>query len=76
MRRLGQILTILGAIVGIGAALAMILPVELAGVSWLIAVGLLKLTLAASLGMIAGGAVLQRIARRTEERERLLPPAD
>lgn len=74
MRRFGQLLAVVGSIIGIAAALTMILPLHLAGISWLIAVGLIKLTLAASLGLIAGGAVLQRIARRAEERERLPPP--
>jgi hypothetical protein len=51
---------------------------DMVGLSWLIAVGLVKLTFVSSLGLIAGGAVLQRIANRSEERERLLsqPPAD
>jgi hypothetical protein len=52
----------------------MALPMHLAGISWLIAVGLIKLTFAASLGLIGGGAILQRIARRNDERARLAPP--
>ena len=49
-------------------------PIQLVGLSWLIAVGLAKLTFVAALGLVAGGAVLQRLARRAEERERLSPP--
>jgi hypothetical protein len=60
--------------VGSAAALAIALPIHITGISWLIAVGLIKLTFAASLGLIGGGAVLQRIARRNEERARLAAP--
>jgi protein-S-isoprenylcysteine O-methyltransferase Ste14 len=76
MRRFGQLLAVLGLLIGGAAAIAIIFPVHLVGISWLIAVGLIKLTFATSLGLIAGGAVLQRIARRTEERERLSAPLE
>jgi hypothetical protein len=49
----------------------MLLGLSVPGVSWLIAVGLVKLTLIASGGLIAAGAVLQRLARRAEDRARL-----
>ena len=58
------------------AALGVLTSANISGIQWLMAVGLVKLTLAASLGMIAGGAVLQRVARRSEERGRLSPPRD
>jgi HAMP domain-containing protein len=74
MRRLGQLLAALGLVVGGVLGLAMSVPLHLAGISWLIAVGLAKLTFAAALGLIAGGAVLQRIGRRSEERTRLSAP--
>jgi hypothetical protein len=74
MRRFGKFLAALGLLIGLGAAIAVGFPVHIAGVSWLMAVGLIKLTFAAALGLMAGGAVQQRIARRTEERERLSPP--
>lgn len=74
MRRFGQALAVLGLFVGAGAAIATAFPVHLVGISWLIAVGLIKLTFAASVGLMAGGAVLQRIAKRAEERERLFAP--
>jgi hypothetical protein len=73
MRRLGQALAFLGLLVGGAAVIAVTVPVHIVGIAWLIGVGLIKLTFAASLGLMAGGAVLQRIARRTEERERLSP---
>jgi hypothetical protein len=76
MRRFGKVLEILGVIIGGVAALGVLPSVNLSGIPWLMAVGLVKLTLAASLGMIATGAVLQRIARLSEERGRLSPPRD
>jgi hypothetical protein len=63
-----------GSLHWIAAGVAVVLPGHLAGVSWLLAIGMIRLTLTASLGLMAGGAVLQRIAHRTEERERLAPP--
>jgi hypothetical protein len=74
MRRFDQLLAVLGLLIGGAAAIAISFPVHLIGISWLIALGLIKLTFATSLGLMAGGAVLQRIARRTEERERLSAP--
>lgn len=76
MRRFGQILAALGLLVGGAAAIAMSFPVHLVGISWLIAVGLVKLTFAASLGLMAGGAVLLRTATRSEERSRLSAPRE
>jgi len=74
MRRLGQVLAFLGLLIGGATAIALTLPVHLAGIAWLVAVGLVKLTFVASFGLIAGGAVLQRIAGRNEERARLASP--
>jgi hypothetical protein len=71
MRVLGTILLVLGALVGSGVGVGMLLGLSVPGVSWLIAVGLVKLTLIASGGLIAAGAVLQRLARRAEDRARL-----
>jgi hypothetical protein len=71
MRVLGTILVVLGALVGSGVGVGMLLGLSVPGVSWLIAVGLVKLMLIASGGLIAAGAVLQRLARRAEDRARL-----
>lgn len=71
MRVLGTILLVLGALIGTGIGIGMLLGVSVPGVPWLVAVGLVKLTLIASAGMIAGGAVLQRLAKRVEDRERV-----
>ena len=73
MRGLGRALTALGVVVGVGLGVAMLAPVHLVGVTWLIAAGLAKLTFAASLGLIGAGAALQRMALRADERAKLAP---
>jgi hypothetical protein len=71
MRLLGTLLLVLGCLLGCAVGVGLLLGVEVPGVSWLIAVGLVKLTLIASGGLMAGGAVLHRLARRVDERSRL-----
>jgi hypothetical protein len=73
MRLLGGVLLALGVGIGIAVALGMLVGIDIPGVSWLVAVGLVKLTLIASGGLIAAGAVLQRLARRSDDRERIGP---
>lgn len=68
MRRLGQLLMGLGVVVGGGVGLAMLLHVTLPGVSWLMALGIAKLTLAASVGLLGAGAFMQRLANRRDQR--------
>ena len=70
MRLLGTALLAAGALIGTGVGIAMLLGLGVPGVSWLVAVGLTKLTLLAAGGLIAGGAVLQRLAKAAEDRER------
>ena len=69
MRRVGQFLAALGLVLGTFVALSLFLPLTVSGWSWLIAVGMVKLSLLSSLGLIAGGAFLQRLARRREQLE-------
>jgi hypothetical protein len=71
MRRFGQLLMLLGLGVGGAVGLALLMHVSIPGVSWLVALGLAKLSLAGSAGLLAGGAVLQRVAARREERGQL-----
>jgi hypothetical protein len=71
MRSLGTALLILGILLGSSIGIGMLLGVTVPGVSWLVAVGLTKLTLIASGGLIAAGALLQRLAKRGEDRARL-----
>jgi hypothetical protein len=65
---------ILGALVGGAVGLGILLGLSIPGVSWIVAVALAKLSLVASGGLMAGGAVLQRLAARQAEPPRL-PPA-
>lgn len=68
MRVLGTTLLVLGVLVGCSVGVGMLLGVSVPGVSWLLAVGLAKLTLIASAGLMAAGAMLQRLAKRSEAR--------
>lgn len=61
-------------LVGIAVSLALIAGVTMPGLPWLVTVGLVKLSYIASVGLIAAGAVLKRLAKRAEDdarRERL-----
>jgi hypothetical protein len=75
MRHVGDLLMRLGAALGAAVGLGTLFGIGLHGLSWLVMVGLVKLTLAGALGLIAGGAVLRRLALRAEQRERQLPPS-
>jgi hypothetical protein len=67
---------LLGVGVGSAVGLAMLLNVSLSNLPWIVAVGLAKLTLLASGGLLASGAVLQRLATRRDTEARLAPPSD
>jgi DNA-binding MarR family transcriptional regulator len=76
----GRVLLWLGLVIGIVGSLGLTMGFHLTGFAWLVAIGLAKLTLAASLGLMAGGAVLQRLSHREEQRRALqgqnsTPPA-
>jgi membrane protein required for beta-lactamase induction len=68
MRRLGQFLMVLGALVGVFVALGMLTGRGFPGASWLVNVALAKLTLIGAGGLMAGGAVSVRLANRQEQR--------
>jgi hypothetical protein len=74
MRTLGTLLLALGVLLGIVIGVGLLLGVQLPGLSWIVAVGLTKLALIASGGLMAGGAVLHRLARRADQRARLAAP--
>ncbi len=74
MRRLGSILIGSGVVVGLGVVVAMLGVIPLPVMPWIVSVGLAKLTLLASGGLMGAGAVCNRLALRREQRE-LLPPA-
>ena len=63
MRRFGSVLMVLGAIVGVATGLAVLTGVDIPGVgSWLVAVAVAKLGFIAAFALIAGGAILRRVA--------------
>jgi hypothetical protein len=66
MKRLGTILMALGALLGIAVFGAIGLHWGYPGAGWLLNVALAKITLAGAGGLMGGGAVLQRVARRDE----------
>jgi hypothetical protein len=66
MKRIGTALIGLGAAVGAAVGLAILVHIGLPGVPWIVNVALAKLGLAASGGLMAGGAVSLRLAKRRE----------
>ena len=71
MRRFGSILMALGVLVGVGTGVAVLTGVDVPGVgSWLVAVAVAKLGFIAGFTLIAAGAMLRRIASRSEQ----IPP--
>jgi hypothetical protein len=75
MRRIGQLLMALGAAVGVFVALAIAAHLGLAGAPWLVRVALAKLGLIAAGGLMAGGAIAVRLAKRHEQRQLRSRPA-
>ena len=71
MRSLGTLLLILGLLIGVIGGAGLMAGLHVTGWAWLVTIGLAKLTLLASGGLMAGGAILQRLARR-EDAQRLL----
>jgi membrane protein implicated in regulation of membrane protease activity len=73
MHRLGLLLLWLGAIVGAVVALGLVVSnvatIDLHGLAWWMALGVVKLTLLGSAGLMTAGAALLRLARRSRERE-------
>lgn len=55
---------LLGAAVGVGVGLSWMAGINLPDIPWIVAVGLVKLTLLASIGLIGAGATLVRIDNR------------
>ena len=67
MRRLGSILMALGALVGVGTGVAVLTGVDVPGVgSWLVAVAVAKLGFISGFALIAAGAILRRLASRSD----------
>jgi hypothetical protein len=68
MRRVASTLFALGIAVGAVDAAAIFLHLGIAGAPWLVNVALAKLGFVAALGLLGGGAVAGRLARRADER--------
>ena len=66
MRRLGTSLMVGGLSLGMGVGLAMAFGVTLESLPWIVAVGITKLALLASAGLMGAGAVCHRLAARDE----------
>jgi hypothetical protein len=71
LRPLGRTLMVAGATIGIAIGAAIGLGVSLPGIPWLIAVGLVKLTLLGSGVLMGAGAFLVRLSARREQQDRL-----
>lgn len=68
MRRIANVLLALGLSVGAADAVAIFFHLGIAGLPWLVNVALAKLGFVAALGLLGGGAVTGRLARREEEK--------
>ena len=72
LKPVGRALMVAGAVIGIAVGAAIGLHIPLPGVPWLVAVGLVKLTLLGSGVLMAAGAFVERLGRRREQHS--LPP--
>jgi hypothetical protein len=68
--RVGTLLMVAGALVGFTLGIAVTAGFDPLHLPWLVSVGLVKLVMLASVGLIGAGAVFKRLATRSERRER------
>ena len=73
LKPLGRALMVAGAAIGIAIGAGIGLGISLPGIPWLIAVGLVKLTLLGSAVLMGAGAFMERLSGRKQERDRLPP---
>ena len=71
MRRIGNTLLWTGALVGVVSGVWLWFGPAAGGLPLFVGIGLIKLTLAAGLGLIASGAVALRLANRADLRRQL-----
>ncbi|MGH7616589.1 MAG: hypothetical protein ACREPM_05115 [Gemmatimonadaceae bacterium] len=67
MKRIGQGLLALGALVGGAVGVAVLGHLGIAGAPWLLNVAVAKLGLVASAGLMAAGAMTLRLSKRREQ---------
>lgn len=75
MRRFGQLLMGLGLAVGGIVGLGILVGLNWPDLPWFLRVGIAKLGLFGSAGIMTAGAVITRLARRAEQRRLGSPPA-
>jgi hypothetical protein len=68
VRPLGTVLMIGGLVLGVGVGVALIAGPQFFSLPWMISVGLAKLTLLASVGLMGAGAMCHRLAAREEQK--------
>jgi hypothetical protein len=68
VRPLGTVLMIGGLVLGIGVGVAIIAGPHFFSLPWVVSVGLAKLTLLASGGLMGAGAICHRLAAREEQK--------
>lgn len=71
LRRIGSLLLMTGVAVGVGVGVAIFVGFRPATLPWLLAIGLTKLTLLASGGLMAAGAFCLRLDKREAARKAL-----
>ena len=69
MRRLGTALMIGGLLLGLGVGVAIVVSPHFMALTWIVSVGLAKLTLLAAGGLMGVGAVCHRLAAREKRRQ-------
>ena len=69
MKGIGTGLLLFGALVGMAAGVWVTIGLDVVRLPWLVSIGLLKLIVVASLGIMGCGAAVIRIARRREQRQ-------
>jgi hypothetical protein len=68
VRPLGTMLMISGLVLGVGVGVAIVGGPQFFSLPWMVSVGLAKLTLLASGGLMGVGAVCHRLAAREEQK--------
>ena len=76
LRRTGTALSLIGLGLGTLLGVGWLLQVQVAGLPWIVVVGLVKLGFLGSVGMIGAGAVMRRLASWTDRPPQLPPGED